>query len=86
MALVFGVTAASTSRSSRFMVSARTSTNTGFAPRSTKALAVDTKVKDGMMISSPSPTSANIAAISNAAVQEWVNKARLAFSLFSNQA
>ena len=58
-----------------FSVSGRMSTKTGVAPRSTTALAVDTNVKDGMMTSSPGPSSSSIAAISSAAVQEWVSKA-----------
>ena len=37
------------------------STNTGTAPRSTKALAVETKVNDGMITSSPGSRSASIA-------------------------
>ncbi|MND09431.1 hypothetical protein D3C83_327450 [compost metagenome] len=51
-------------------MSARTSTNTGTPPRSTKALAVETKVNDGMMTSSPGAMPARIAAISSAAVPE----------------
>ena len=38
-------------------VSGLMSTNTGTPPRSTTALAVETKVKDGMMTSSPGPMS-----------------------------
>jgi hypothetical protein len=72
------VIAASMRASSIFSVSGRTSTKTGIAPRSTNALAVDTKVNDGMMTSSPGPTSARIAAISSAAVQECVSRARRA--------
>ena len=67
--------AASTSRSSMFSVSGRMSTKTGTAPRSTAALAVDTKVNDGMMTSSPGARSNSMAAISIAAVQEWVSSA-----------
>lgn len=44
MALVRSVTASSMSFSSMFMVSGLMSTNTGTAPRSTKASAVETKV------------------------------------------
>ena len=51
------------------------STNTGVAPRRTKALAVETNVKDGMITSSPGPTPLRIAAISSAAVHEWVSNA-----------
>ena len=50
------------------------STNTGTAPRRAKALAVDTKVYDGMITSSPSPMSNSSAAISSAAVHEWVSR------------
>ena len=57
-------------------MSGRTSTNTGVAPRSTKALAVETKVNDGMITSSPGPTSVSSAAISSAAVHECVSSAR----------
>lgn len=57
-------------------VSARMSTNTGTAPRSTNAFAVETKVKDGMITSSPGTRSSRIAAISSAAVHEWVSSAR----------
>ena len=39
--------------SSIFIVSGRISTNTIFAPRSTKASAVDTKVYEGIITSSP---------------------------------
>ena len=56
-------------------VSCRMSTNTGVAPRSTKAFAVETKVKEGRMTSSPGPTPTSSAAISNAPVQEWVRRA-----------
>jgi hypothetical protein len=44
MARVRGVIACSISRSSMLSVSGLTSTNTGLAPRSTNALAVETKV------------------------------------------
>ena len=53
IARVRGVIAASISVSSILSVSARMSTNTGTAPRSTNAFAVDTNVNDGMMTSSP---------------------------------
>ena len=52
-ALVFFVIAASMSVSSIFIVSGRISTNFTLAPRNTKASAVDTKVYDGMITSSP---------------------------------
>jgi hypothetical protein len=71
--LVRGVIAASISVSSMLQVSSRISTNTGVAPRSTNAFAVDTNVNDGMRTSSPGPTSDSIAAISSAAVQECVS-------------
>jgi hypothetical protein len=76
MALVRGVMAASILVSSMFNVSGRISTNTGTPPRSTNALAVETNVKDGMMISSPGWVSASRPIISSAAVQECVSKAR----------
>ncbi|MOA39220.1 hypothetical protein D3C78_1609810 [compost metagenome] len=44
-----------------------------FAPRNTNALAVDTKVKDGMMISSPGCVLIKMAAISSASVQDVVS-------------
>ena len=72
---VFFVIAASISSSFMFKVSSRTSTNTGVAPRKTKAFAEDTKVKDGMITSSPSLISARIAAISSDAVHELVSNA-----------
>ena len=53
-------------------VRASTSTNTGVAPRMTIALAVDTKVKDGMITLVAGGEVDRIAAISNAAVQLWV--------------
>ena len=43
-------------------VSALTSTNTGTAPRRTNAFAVETKVNDGMITSSPGETSASCTA------------------------
>ena len=73
MAFVRGVIAFSTSASSRLQVSSRMSTNTGVAPRRTKAFAVETNVNDGMITSSPGPTPERIAAISKAAVQECVS-------------
>ena len=65
-ALVLLVMAFSRRDSSMFMVSGRISTNTILAPRNTNALAVDTKVYDGMITSSPGCMSANKAAISRA--------------------
>ncbi len=69
-----------------FSVSGRMSTNTGTAPRSTNALAVETKVKDGMMTSSPGSRSKSKADISSAAVQECVSRAFLHPVLASSQA
>ena len=59
-------------------MSGRMSTKTGTAPRSANALAVETKVNDGMITSSPGPTSASSAAISSAAVHECVSRAAAA--------
>ena len=56
-------------------MSERTSTKTGTAPRSATAFAVETKVKDGMITSSPGPSPARIAHISRAPVAECVNSA-----------
>jgi hypothetical protein len=64
MALIFD--------SSMLSVSDRMSTNTGTAPRSTKAFAMLTNVHDGMMSSSPGPMLASMAVISSAAVHESV--------------
>jgi hypothetical protein len=69
-----------------FNVSGRMSTNTGTAPRSTNAFAVDTKVNDGMITSSPRVRSASSAAISSAAVHECVSSALRAPIAFSSQA
>ena len=52
----------------------RQSTNFGVPPRSKKGFKVLTKVYDGTINSSPSLISHNIDAISNASVQEVVNK------------
>jgi hypothetical protein len=51
------------------------STNTGTPPRKTKALAVETNVKLGIMTSSPGAISSSNAVISSAAVQEGVSRA-----------
>src|SRR5258708_6272278 len=56
-------------------VSRLISTKTGVAPRNTTAFAVDTKVNDGMMTSSPGARLHRSAAISSADVQDWVNSA-----------
>ena len=56
------------------MVSGRMSTNTTVAPLSTKASAVDTKVNDGKITSSPGIISHKIAAISVAWVQLVVKR------------
>ena len=76
IAFVRAVMAASTRRSSRLSVSALMSTNTGRAPRSTKAFAEDTNVNDGMMTSSPGSMSSSSAAISRAAVHDCVSSTR----------
>jgi hypothetical protein len=54
------------------------STNTGTAPRSATALAVETNVNEGMITSSPGARSARIAASSSADVQEPVRSTRAA--------
>jgi hypothetical protein len=54
------------------------STKTGVEQRSTKAVAVQEKVKEGMMTLSPGPTSASSAASSSAAVLEWTISAQRA--------
>ena len=56
-------------------MSGRTSQNTGRAPRSTNAFAVDTNVNDGTITSSPGWMSSSSAAISSACVQEVVSSA-----------
>ena len=58
-------------------MSGRISTKTGVPPLKQNAFAVETKVKEGMIISSPGLISASNAQISNAAVQEWVRRAFL---------
>src|SRR5260370_33976069 len=58
-------------------VSRLISKKTGVAPRNTTAFAVDTKVNDGMMTSSPGGRLHRSAAISSADVQDWVNSASL---------
>ena len=72
------VIASSIRRSSRLSVLARMSTNTGVAPRSATAFAVDTNVKDGMITSSPCFSSASIAASSSAELHDPVSNARAA--------
>ncbi len=67
-----GVIKLSNCRSSRFSVSGRMSAKTIRAPRNTKAFAVDTKVKEGTITSSPGWMSSNRAHISRAWVQEVV--------------
>jgi anthranilate/para-aminobenzoate synthase component II len=57
-------------------VSGRMSTKTGVEQRSTKAAAVQEKVKEDMMTLSPGPTSASSAASSSAAVLEWTISAQ----------
>ncbi len=56
-------------------MSGRMSANTGRAPRSTKALAVETNVNDGTITSSPGRASSSSAAISRACVQDVVSSA-----------
>ena len=75
MAFVFFVRRFSICFSSMFNVSGRMSTKTGRAPRSTKALTVETNVNDGTITSSPGRMSKRRAAISNACVQEVVRSA-----------
>ena len=65
----------STVCSSRFSVSGPQSANTGVNPRMAKALAVETKVNDGTMTSSPGRASSRSADISSAAVHEFVRSA-----------
>ena len=64
-----GVISASTPSRSRLGWSGRLSAKTILAPWRTKASALETKVYEGTMTSSPGPTSARIAAISSASVQ-----------------
>ena len=61
------------------------STKTIVAPLCTNASAVETNVYEGIITSSPGLISANIAAISNACVQEVVNKTLLALNFSSIQ-
>lgn len=65
-------------------VSGRESTNTGLTPNIAKALAVETKVNDGTMISSPGFSRLSSADISSACVHELVSSTRLSVSVFSN--
>ena len=74
MALVLGVIKDSIFDTSRFGWLDDESANTIFAPRKTNAFAVDTKVYEGMITSSPSSVLISMAAISKASVQEVVNK------------
>ena len=68
--------------SSMFMVSGRMSTKVTVAPRKTKAFAVETKVYEGMMTSSPGDMSHKIADISRALVQDVVRRAFFVFVFF----
>ncbi len=86
MARVRGVTRASSRASSRLSVSGRTSAKIGRAPRSTNALIVETKVKEGTMTSSPGLISSRSAVISSAWVQEVVSNARGTPSASSSRA
>jgi hypothetical protein len=83
---VRSVTAAATALGSMFSVSGRMSTKTGTAPRSANALAVDTKVKEGITTSSPASRSRSSAASSRASVQEVVRRTLAAPSTCSRQA
>src|SRR6056297_797045 len=83
MTFVFSDIAFSILFSSIFIVSGLISTNTILAPLNTKALAVDTKVKEGIITSSPSLISQINAAISNPAVQDGVKKIFLESNSFS---
>jgi hypothetical protein len=67
-----------------FIVSSRLSMNTGVAPRNTNAFAVETKVNDGTMTSSPGLMSSRIAAISSACVHDPVRSADGTPNFFSN--
>ena len=67
-------------------VSGRMSAKTGRAPRSTKALMVDTKVNEGTMTSSSDFASSNKALISRAWVHDVVSKARSTPSVCSSNA
>jgi hypothetical protein len=73
MAFVLSVMAASISVSVILSVSGLMSTNTGTPPRRTKALAVDPKVKEGLIIASPDSILQRIASISRAPVHECVS-------------
>src|SRR5438094_9208508 len=75
MALVRGVIRRSSCVSSKFRVSGLISMKIGRAPRSTKALTVETKVKEGTITSSPGLRSRSSAAISSACVQDVVSMA-----------
>jgi hypothetical protein len=59
-----------------FRVSFRESTNTGLAPNIANALAVETKVYEGTMTSSPGERLQSNADISRAWVHEVVSRAR----------
>ena len=73
---VRSVIASAARAGSRFSVSGSTSTKTGVAPRRTNALAVEENVNEGMITSSPGPTSDSSAVISSAPVQECVMSTR----------
>jgi len=55
-------------------ISGKVSAKTILAPLSRKALAVEGNVNEGMMTSSPGPTSERMAAISKASLHEVVSK------------
>ena len=66
-------------------MSGRMSAKTGFAPRRAKALAVETKVNDGTITSSPGLRSSSRAAISRAWVQLVVSSALAAAEHLAQQ-
>ena len=63
-------------------VSGRQSTNTVVAPRRQNALAVEQKVNEGTITSSPGPRSSSIADMSSAWVHDVVSKAAGALTIF----
>ena len=66
-------------------MSARMSTNTGVAPRSTKALAVETNVNEGMITSSPGLDACEQRRHLQRAVHEWVSRTLAGPSCASSQ-
>ena len=86
MARVRGVIRRSMSAGQIFGWSAWLSANTRVAPRSAKAFAVETKVYEGRMTSSPGLILSRMADISSASVHEVVSKVLRMASLRSNMA